>query len=196
MKNISALYDAIHMPQALENQIRTAVPARRLHFRPALALCVCFLMVCLLGCSPTIQAALGDMLVTVFPGLDLTVYQETTPEGSAVVCIDTEQSTFAYAENGRLYFTGNGENLDITDQITEETPYFYTYTQGSYEITLVVGYADSIENFGTYEFIQEDGAWFTGSGRNFLSHVDEGEAYPWVGIVWDTLDIPWPLPGT
>ena len=59
----------------------------------------------------------------------------------------------------------------------------------------MVGFDSTIENFGTYEFIKKDGQWLTGSGRNFLSTQAESQACPWVKVVWDTLNIPWPMPG-
>lgn len=200
MNEFTELYDSIHMSPELKAKIRNPVPVRKARLRPAVAVAAVFMVVCLIGCSPTVRAAVGDMLVIVFPGLDLTIYEKPLQSGSGdgvgqIIAIDTNQTTFAEIRDGRLYFTGNDENLDITDQITEDSPYFYTYEQDQYEITLIVGYTDSIENFGTYEFIKEDGAWFTGSGRNFLSNVEEGKAYPWVKVVWDTLDVPWPMPG-
>ena len=66
---------------------------------------------------------------------------------------------------------------------------------------MVVGYSDSMENFGIYEFIREvqEGqqpweGWSNGYGRNFLDPETEIR-YPWVDIVWQQLEIPWPLPG-
>lgn len=194
MKEITELYDSIHMPAHLENQILNAAPAPRRRFRPATAIAAVLAVVLLLGLSPTVRAAVGEMLVVSFPGLDLTIYQESTDDSYSIVAIDTEASSFAEIRDDRLYFTGNNENIDITDQITEEEPFYYTYNQDEYEITLIVGYTGSIENFGTYEFIKENGDWFTGSGRNFLEMETE-QAYPWVAIVWDTMDIPWPMPG-
>ncbi len=199
MNELTKLYDSIHMPQEVEARIHNPAPVRRPRLRPAMAVAAVFFLVCLLGCSPTVQAAVGKMLVITFPDLDLTIIEKPLQDGTGgygqIVAIDTDKTTFAYVENGRLYFTGNGENLDITDQITEDSPFFYTYEQDIYEITLIVGYSGSLENFGTYEFIKENGEWFTGSGRNFYSNVDEGVPYPWVQVVWDTLDIPWPMPG-
>lgn len=196
MKELMKFYDSVHMPEALEARILKAVPVPRRKFRPAAAVAAVLALVLVLGFTPTVRAAVDDWITTTFPGLDLTIYQQTTPDGDQMIIgIDTEQTTFAEIRDGRLFFTGNGEDMDITDQITEEAPFFYTYNQDNYEITLIVGYDGTIENFGTYEFIKEDGAWFTGSGRNFLSMEVEGQAYPWVKTVWDTLDVPWPMPG-
>ena len=43
--------------------------------------------------------------------------------------------------NGRLYFTADGQNVDITDTIDRETPYIYTYTvpQTSLPVHIIMG---------------------------------------------------------
>ena len=65
---------------------------------------------------------------------------------------------------------------------------------------MAVGYSGSIENYGIYEFIREvtEGqadweGWVTGTGRNDLDPETETR-YPWVDIVWQELNIPWPMP--
>ena len=197
MKELTYFYDSVHMPKECEDRILNTISVPRRKFRPAAAVAALLALVLVLGMSPTVRAAVEDWITTRFPGLDLTIQQRTTEEGieEMIVSIDTEAPTFAYTENGRLYFTGNGENLDITDEITEEKPYFYTCEDDrGHEIYFVVGYDGTIENFGTYEFIKKDGQWLTGSGRNFLSCQVEGQVYPWVKVVWDTLNIPWPMP--
>ena len=197
MNNLTNFFDSVHMPKECEARILNTITTPRRKFRPAAAVAAVVALVLVLGMSPTVRAAVEDWITTRFPGLDLTIQQRTTEEGieEMIVSIDTEVPTFAYTENGRLYFTGNGENLDITDEITEEKPYFYTCKDDrGYEIYFVVGYDGTIENFGTYEFIKKDGQWLTGSGRNSLSSQVEGQAYPWVKVVWDTLNIPWPMP--
>ena len=197
MNNLTNFFDSVHMPKECEDRILNTISTPRRKFRPSAAVAAVVALVLVLGMSPTVRAAVEDWITTRFPGLDLTIQQRITEKGTEemLVYIDTEAPTFAYTENGRLYFTGNGENLDITDEITEERPYFYTCEDDrGYEIYFVVGYDGTIENFGTYEFIRKDGQWFTGSGRNFLSSQVEGQAYPWVKVVWDTLNIPWPMP--
>ena len=93
---------------------------------------------------------------------------------------------------------GNGEKIDITDMLSEEDPYIYTYVD-DYGLThaMAVGYSDSLENYGIYEFIWEETEegkdWVTGTGRNFLNPETETR-YPWVDLIWEKLDVPWPMP--
>lgn len=194
MKEITKVYDSIHMPEELEKKILKAAPARKNRFLPAAA--AVFAVMVLMGCSPQVQ----ELVKTSFPELGLTIYeQEPTKEGEArgnIVHVNTELPTFAHAEDGRLYFTGNDEQMDITDQITPEKPFYYTYEdEQGYTITLVVGYDGTLENFGTYTYIQKDGEHFTDAGRNIFSDTQEWKIYPWVEVMWQELEIPWAMPG-
>lgn len=202
-KEIAEAFDAVSMPTDCEEAIRRAIregwkpkrkPAGRLHPVVA-ALAVVILM---LSLSTEVRAAVNSLVVKYFfPGSDITIYEEKDENGEVtrITVVDTEAPAFARMVNGRLYFTGNGEKIDITDQITEESPYYYTYVD-DYGLThyMAVAYSGKLENFGIYEFIREEsGEWVTGSGRNFMNLETESR-YPWVDIVWEEWKIPWPKP--
>lgn len=160
------------------------------------------LILCL---SPEARAAVENMVVKyIFPESGITIYEETDDQGNVtgIMAVDTGAAPFAEVRGDRLYFLGNGEELDITDQISEEEPFLYSYMD-DYGLThyMAVGCSGSIENFGIYEFIRENKegqqdweGWVNGTGRNFLD-PETDVRYPWVDIVWEQLDIPWPLPG-
>lgn len=209
-QEIVEVFDQIIMPESCEQNIRQAAkknePKRllyRKHLRKAMtALAGCLMVLFVL--SPQVRAAVSSWVVRyVFPESGITIYEETTVDGEVVriMAVDTEQPAFARYEDGRLYFTGNGQNRDITQEITPEKPFIYSYSD-EYGLThyMVVGYSDSMENFGIYEFIREvqEGqqpweGWSNGYGRNFLDPETEIR-YPWVDIVWQQLEIPWPMP--
>ena len=204
-KQVKEMFAQVTMPEETEKKIRSAMvtagPAarkpvgRRLATAAAVLLLVFFI-------SPQARAAVEGWVVKYFvPGSDLTVYEQTDASGNVIgiaASVDTEAPPFARIVNGRLYFLGNNEKIDITDEITEEKPYFYTYVD-DYGLThaMAVGYSGTLENYGIYEFIWEDvdgtRDWVTGTGRNFLSSETE-TCYPWVDIVWAELDVPWPMP--
>ena len=204
-KQVKEMFAQVTMPEETEKKIRSAMvtagPAarkpvgRRLATAAAVLLLVFFI-------SPQARAAVEGWVVKYFfPGSDLTIYEQTDASGNVVgiaASVDTEAPPFARIVNGRLYFLGNNEKIDITDEITEEKPYFYTYVD-DYGLThaMAVGYSGTLENYGIYEFIWEDvdgtRDWVTGTGRNFLSSETETR-YPWVDIVWAELDVPWPMP--
>jgi len=204
-EQVKEMFAQVTMPEETEKKIRSAMvtvgPAarklvgRRLATAAAVLLLVFFI-------SPQARAAVEGWVVKYFfPGSDLTIFEQTDANGNVVGIagvVDTEAPPFARMVNGRLYFLGNNEKIDITDEITEEKPYFYTYVD-DYGLThaMAVGYSGTLENYGIYEFIWEDvdgtRDWVTGTGRNFLSSETETR-YPWVDIVWAELDVPWPMP--
>ena len=202
MNKIVEAFETVEMPESCEAAILSAMKekrntgrrAGRLH-PVAAALAVVILM---LSMSTEVRAAVNGLVVKYFfPGSDITIYEELDENGEVIriTGVDTEAPAFARMVNGRLYFLGNGEKIDITDLIGEEEPYYYTYVD-EYSLThyMAVAYSGTIENFGIYEFIREkNGDWVTGTGRNFMNS-DTETRYPWVDLVWVELDIPWPMP--
>lgn len=200
-KQIVDIFDAITMPEDCGARIHSAMAeqkktVRRPLLQPVAAALALVLVA--LSLSTEVRAAVSGLVVKYFfPDSDITIYEELDENGETVriTGVDTEAPGFARMVNGRLYFVGNGEKIDISDQITEETPYYYTYVD-DYRLThyMAVGCSGSPENFGIYEFIREEsGEWVTGTGRNFLDPETETR-YPWVDLVWAQWDIPWPMP--
>ncbi len=201
---IRSTFDAVQMGSVCEGNILRAMeknrkttrisPLRRLGATAAAFILVMAVTLCV---SPAARAAVEEWIRKFdFSEIGMTIYEkEEYGTIQRVTLYNTESPAFAELREGRLYFTGNGEDLDITDQITENEPFFYTYTDESgIEVTLVVAYTGTIENFGIYQFLrQPDGAWITGTGRNFLNAETEAR-YLWVDSVWENLDIPWPIP--
>ena len=204
-EQVKAMFEQVTMPKETAQKIRSAMDdAGRRKQKPvcrslATATAVLALVLVL---SPQARGGVEGWVVKYFfPESELTIYEQTDTGGNVVGIagvVDTEAPPFARMVNGSLYFLGNNEKIDITDEITEEQPYFYTYVD-DYGLThaMAVGYSGSIENYGIYEFIWEEAGgtrdWVTGTGRNFLSPETETR-YPWVDLVWEELDIPWPMP--
>lgn len=203
MNEVKDMFDRITMPEETQNKILAAAAEKHNRIQRSVwkrAAAVAAVMVLMLALTPTALAAMERWKVKYFwPGSDITVYEimDGEVEGTVAV-VDTEAPAFARMVDGRLYFLGNGEKIDITDLITKETPYYYSYVD-EYGLThdMVVGYSDTIENFGIYEFIWKEEAgekvWSAGTGRNILCAETETR-YPWVEIVWEDLNIPWPMP--
>lgn len=201
MKQVKDLFEQVTMPEEMQQRIRRGMNRQR---KPAAILwkrmtAAATVLVLLIYLSPTVRAAVNQWVVKYFwPDSDITIYEMTDDTGNTVgiAGVDTESPGFARMVNGRLYFLGNGEKTDITDSISQEEPYFYSYVD-DYGLThyMAVGYSGSLDNFGIYEFIRDKqtGEWVTGSGRNFLSPETETR-YSWVDIVWEHYSIPWPMP--
>ena len=204
-------FDGVTMPEGCEKRIRRAMtenqPKRPFTALKRLGTAVAAFAVMLamtLCLSTEARAAAYRVVKYFFPESDITVYEEVDENGNTVgiTVVDTEAPPFAEIRDEKLFFVGNGENLDITGRITEDSPYYYTYID-DYGLThyMAVGYSGTIENYGIYEFIREvrDGqqdweGWVTGSGRNFLN-PETDTRYAWVETVWQDLNIPWSLPG-
>lgn len=211
-EQVKDMYEQITMPEETVKKIRLAMAEKqkprntigRILGRAAAALAA--MVVLVFAISPQARAAASELMrkVIVFEDTGITVYEETDGEGNVnrAVSVDTEAPAFAQVREGRLYFLANGENLDITDQIGEDKPYYYTYADDNgYIHYLAVGYSGSLENYGIYEFIREQKegqqeweGWSSGTGRNFLN-PETGTRYPWVELVWEEMDVPWPMPG-
>lgn len=207
---VKEMFAQVTMPENTEEKILNAVAKGRKPKRHYIAnfasraATVAAILALVLVLSPTARAAVeGWVLKYVFPESGLSVYAQTDAEGNevGVMVVDTLSESFAQYRDGRLYVSYEGEEWDITDQITEEEPYFYEFVD-EYGLThyRAVGYSGSLDNFGIYEFVRtvEEGqgpreGWEGGSGRNFLSAETE-QRYPWVDIVWEKLGVPWPMP--
>lgn len=101
-------------------------------------------------------------------------------------------------EGGRLYFVGNGEKIDITDEISLEEPYIYTYTDGeNTKLALIVGrtsagpYVDIGNSVGWMCYYWHDTVdnWVGGGGTHWSNWLDA--EWPWLTMAKQELDIPW-----
>lgn len=200
------LFASIEMPGETEQRLRMAMEEKHNHRRKLLAWArpiatMAVMLAFVLTITPIVRAAANEWMVKYFwADSDITIYKVQYGDVEATVAVvDTEAPVFARMVNGRLYFLGNGEKTDITDQITEASPYYYSYVD-EYGLThdMAVGYSDTMDNFGVYEFIWKEEAgekvWNLGTGRNFLDAKTKA-CYPWVEIVWKDLEIPWEMPG-
>lgn len=200
-EQVKEMFAQVSMPEETQQKIRGAMTAQR-HPRkhhPGLvrAVTAAAVLALVLLVSPAARAAVEDWVLRyVFPESGLSIYKQTDENGEVcnVMVVDTESPPFAYVREGRLYYSHNGEETDITDQITETQPYYHTYVD-DYGLThyRAVGYSGSVENYGIYEFVKGEDGWEGGSGRNFLDAKTETR-YPWVDIVWAEWNIPWPMP--
>lgn len=109
------------------------------------------------GCIAMIAAGLPAQVyhfmsggsITVNPGTNTAYYDRL--DAADPVEVD---------EDGRVWLTADGQHLDITDQVDENTPYLYERTD---EATGQKGYlviGGEHDNLGWMEWFQMDGDWF------------------------------------
>ncbi|MDD6571608.1 MAG: hypothetical protein PUF12_04365 [Thermoflexaceae bacterium] len=117
---------------------------------------------------------------------------ETDDDGMlhAYASYDTSD-TDAPAEyiDGRIYFTVNGENRDITDDISETRPYTYSFIdEESVTHYFIIG--GTPEHFGYAEFLwSEDEHWIGGYVHG--SDNGDGKEDAWFVNGKEALGIPW-----
>lgn len=109
------------------------------------------------GCVLSIAAGLpaqvyhfiGGGSVTVDPNTDTAYYDrlDAVPPAEA-------------DENGRLWLTVDGQRLDITDKISEDTPYLYERTDPATGQKGYLMLGGTVDDFGWMEWFQMDGDWF------------------------------------
>ena len=120
------------------------------------------------GCLLSIAAAAGlPARVYNFVNGDQVRVMPDMTYASVTVGGDTEAS-FLSVEDGRLWFEADGQHIDITDKISEETPYIYERTDPvtGEKGCMVVG--GTVEDFGWIEFFIVDGKMQAGSGSNYF----------------------------
>ena len=95
------------------------------------------------------------------------------------------EASFLSVEDGRLWFEADGQHIDITDKISEETPYIYERTDSvtGEKGCIVVG--GTVEDFGWIEFFIIDGKMQAGSGSNYFHMEDQTDTDIEIVINWD-----------
>ena len=75
------------------------------------------------------------------------------------------------AEDGRLWFDVDGQTIDITDQVDENTPYIYEHTDPDTGEKGCVVVGGTVEAFGWTEFSIIDGEIMAVLGQNYADYM-------------------------
>lgn len=198
------VYEQIRMPEECSSRIEQAMQCKRAdrkkyvtgyRWKHGFAAALAAAMI-LVAADATVYAYTGSGFISrVMSWANNAIFtEEVDEEGNLVgtAALDTSDMTApAVYQNGHLWFTANGENIDITSQVSEVRAYIYDYTDGE-GIThyLIVGGAP--ETFGYAEFLYDatkDPGWIGGyftSGK-----VGETINPDWLENAKDELGIPW-----
>ncbi len=222
-------FDSLHMSEELSGKIEASLTRTRKKNRwvPALtaaAACAAFALVCV--CTP-VGAAAAQVVEQVrerivesilgpghavteqieFPDGDVVEYG-VNPDGTTYVAERSNLKFPSWLEAGEdaLWFTANGERIDLTGQMNETEPFTYVYEEngityhvavgGSYDPLLrediIAGYRTEA-GLGWCAFMSretEQGTeWITGNSHG---HLDpEGNEYVWFTTAKEILGVPW-----
>ena len=96
-------------------------------------------------------------------------------------------------EDDRMIFIVNGEEIDITDQISETKPFHYEYTdaEGIIHYWIVGRNGPELTNYGYGEFLYKEGENWLG-GYSARANLDkDGKGPDWLQNGKKELNIPW-----
>ena len=119
---------------------------------------------------------------------------EITDHGNGVeIVVNTDELTEPVEiRNGRMYFIVNGENLDITDQVSQTKAFTYQYVdnQGITHDWVVGLNSENIENYGYAEYLKTD-TWQGGYSARVNINPDGTTDAQWLEIWKAENDCPW-----
>ena len=114
--------------------------------------------------------------------------------------------TWLQEVDGRLYFVGNGENIDITDQISMDEPFTYAYTDAKgirrhiavgrldddpyVSIQQSVGWAVWYRDMNETEEGMRFTGWISGTSSGHWNNAAD-EEYGWHESARRLFDVPW-----
>lgn len=147
----------------------------------------------------------GVTLVEEFNLLDNTLVrfaaQDDNPHSHPTYMYSVDITDIFSSENGRLYFIGNGEHKDITDVISENKAYVYSYIHPDRNKVHYVIAGGGIDDFGYAELFtvyeaRPSGCLHGYNCFNERNESDEFSAYkPWLSNAIEELDIFTPAGG-
>lgn len=122
------------------------------------------------GCVLSIAAGLPAQVYNFMSG-GTVVFDDSGTSGVTIGISGEEPVSPIALENDRLWFHADGQKLDITDQVDENTPYIYEHTDtatGSKGYVIVGG---TVDHFGWAEIFE------TESGAASLTGLDYDDTY-------------------
>ena len=114
-------------------------------------------------------------------------------EDGAEVHVSTDNLTEPVEiRDGRMYFIVNGENLDITDQVSQTKAFTYQYVdnQGITHDWVVGLNSENIENYGYAEYLKTD-TWQGGYSARVNINSDGTTDARWLESWKTENDCPW-----
>lgn len=227
---IRSAFAEVTMPQTCEEQVRNALRQnkKRVITRPnyvrIVAAAACLMAFVLLLGTPTVAEALekvfhsglqkyitgNDVEITVeYRSPDGKFTDKTTYRGSIEIAGQGGNNLSVIPEwyveqDDRVYFAGNGEYIDVTDLISLDTPFTYTYTDqgGIIHYICIGGVYDpdpEIWNVGYAEWFYDpnyvhangmQGNWIGGYCDNYWNKETDDD-WPWLEKAKEEMGIPW-----
>ena len=231
-ERIYSAFAEITMPPDCEKQILEAVDQKkkqeshRRNFQRIAAAAACLMAVILFLSRPTmvealenaISSALERFTVTAEDGTSTVRYEssdgkfhvEDVYDQDGKLTIGSGGNNISIApewyveQNGRVYFAGNGEFIDVTDMISIQTPFTYSFTDSNGIIHYIciggecdpdpelwnVGYAEWYYDPNYVDANGNVGNWIGGYADNHWDKETDDD-WPWLKAAKQEMGIPW-----
>ena len=190
MEEYKNYMDHVHAPERLYTEVlkmteketsgTKAATGRRIIILAAVMALLTVLSAAAVAASPFILGWGGNLVVS---------SSDDIGEGLLNVGGLTEPVKF---EEGRMIFIVNGENIDITDKLSESEAFMYEYTDelGIIHYWMVGKNGPEPDNYGFGEFLYRgDGSWAGGYGSNHIG--SDGEQAQWFVKGKAEIGAPW-----
>lgn len=173
------------------NLEKTFRPSRKL-----VTVCICTAMIFALGAAA--YAFGGEVNNRIFGwGNNFEIKQGLDENGvsTAISVLYTENLTDpVFFSDGRMIFVVNGENMDITDQVSQSEAFRYEYTddEGNTHFWFIGLNSDEPENYGYAEFIKDPAGELAGGySARVNTEADGSTSAQWLENAKMDLNIPW-----
>lgn len=161
--------------------------------RPILRRTGTLLVAALLICTLSVSALAygGVQIYQLLTGGSVEMGQNKDGGYYASGSVDTDHviSPVEYREDGRLYLTINGENRDITDEVTYTIPYIYEFmAEDGLRHSIIIG--GELDAIGWSEFIWDENG-IAVFGHSYFATPDGSDDAPWLEAGEEKLNLPW-----
>lgn len=199
MTNKEKYQQAFHALHASENISLEKNMDREKHFHPGkklVGVCLCAALVLALGATAfAYRDVISNRIFGWGNNLEITQGVDENGEDISVSILCTENMTEpVILSEGRMIFIVNGENIDITDQLSQTKAFQYEYTdgEGNTHFWLVGLNSDELENYGYAEYIKDStGLWAGGYSARVNIEPDGSTNAQWLEAGKAELQIPW-----
>lgn len=121
--------------------------------------------------------------------MEITQYDD----GAEVRIFTNELTEPVEIRDGRMYFIVNGENIDITDQVSQTKAFTYSYedAQGVTHEWVVGLIGEDLERYAYAEYLKSGGVWQGGYSARVNINEDSKTEAEWLEIWKEENDCPW-----
>ena len=180
-------FSVLHASETTDWEALMEQKAKKKHGKTVMKLVLLAAVVCLMTVTASADSVRqlfgwgGNMRIDQYEdGAEVRVYTENLTEPVEI-------------RDGRMYFIVNGENIDITDQVSQTKAFTYQYVdnQGITHDWVVGLNSENIENYGYAEYLRSGDVWQGGYSARVNSNADGTTDARWLESWKTENDCPW-----